>query len=41
VADHVSHPYYAAGKIIILYILILNFLREDGKTKDSELNGGK
>ena len=38
VSDQVSHPYKTTGKIIILYILILNFWIANWKTKDSARN---
>jgi hypothetical protein len=39
--DQVSHPHKKNCKIMVVYILIYVFLKQDGKTKDSEENGGK
>ena len=41
VSDQVSHPYRTTGKIIVLYILVLNFSIADWKTKDSAPNDSK
>jgi len=41
VSDQVSHPYKTTGKIIVLYILILNFWIVTWKTEDSAPNASK
>jgi hypothetical protein len=41
VRDKVSQPYRTIGKIIVLYLLILNFWTADEKTEGSGLSGSK
>jgi hypothetical protein len=41
ISDQVSHPYRTPGKIMVLYILILNFWIATWKTKDSVPSNSK